>query len=412
MATLVLLATVVPRLLGPADYGRFSVVLTLVTVVSMALVLGGPMLMARFVPAAPPAQRAALARGLTLHLARRRAAVLAVLAVVTTLLVAWDPERFPPLDSAVVVVALVLNVGATLALQVGLGLGRTGAWSARFALHNGVLVAAVVLLHGVAGAAGALLAIVVSSAATLVFGARSLAALRGGTEPPVTLTPDVRRFGALHAAAAALVQVAHRGGVVAVALLAGSSVETGFAALAIGVALGVSYAVLAAFTVSLPQLVVHGGHGPGADAEAALRRIAWGMLAGLTPALLLATLVLDRAVPAVFGNGYVGARTAFAPALALVVLSPLNALVLQTSALRLRPGAALAAAVAGVVAFAATALATIPAWGAAGGTGAALAGAATSALVSARLLPGAAGAGLVVASLGGGAGVLALALAV
>ena len=52
-ATLVLLATVVPRLLGPADYGRLSVVLTLVAVGSVALTLGGATLLSRYVPAAP-----------------------------------------------------------------------------------------------------------------------------------------------------------------------------------------------------------------------------------------------------------------------------------------------------------------------------------------------------------------------
>ena len=67
--TLVLLATVVPRLLGPADYGRLSVVLTLVAVGSVALTLGGATLLSRYVPAAPAQERAALARALTLRLA-------------------------------------------------------------------------------------------------------------------------------------------------------------------------------------------------------------------------------------------------------------------------------------------------------------------------------------------------------
>jgi hypothetical protein len=42
MATLVLPATVVPRALGPSDYGRFAVALTIVTLGSLALTLGGP----------------------------------------------------------------------------------------------------------------------------------------------------------------------------------------------------------------------------------------------------------------------------------------------------------------------------------------------------------------------------------
>ena len=64
--TLVLLATVVPRLLGPHDYGQFSVVLTLVAIGSVALTLGGATLLARYVPAAPPAERAPLARAMAM----------------------------------------------------------------------------------------------------------------------------------------------------------------------------------------------------------------------------------------------------------------------------------------------------------------------------------------------------------
>ncbi|MGH3834213.1 MAG: hypothetical protein ACRDSF_00695, partial [Pseudonocardiaceae bacterium] len=50
-ATLLLLATVVPRALGPADYGRFAVALTVVAIGSVAMTLGGATLLARYVPA-------------------------------------------------------------------------------------------------------------------------------------------------------------------------------------------------------------------------------------------------------------------------------------------------------------------------------------------------------------------------
>ena len=54
--TLIALATVVPRALGPADYGLFAVVLAVVGIASMSLSLGGPLLLSRFVPAAPAAK--------------------------------------------------------------------------------------------------------------------------------------------------------------------------------------------------------------------------------------------------------------------------------------------------------------------------------------------------------------------
>ena len=126
LVTLVALAVLVPRVLGPADFGRFSVALTIVTIASVAMMLGGPTLMARYVPAAPPEERAALARALTARLAVGRAAQLAVVALVAGMLVAVDPSAFPADLTALVLVSLALSVAATLALQTGLGLGRTG----------------------------------------------------------------------------------------------------------------------------------------------------------------------------------------------------------------------------------------------------------------------------------------------
>ena len=169
--------------------------------------------------------------------------------------------------------------------------------------------------------------------------------------------------------------------------------------------------MLQAFTVALPHLADHtrvsGGH---EVAESTLRRLAGGAIVLLLPATALAALVLDTLVPVVFGDSYRDATTAFGPALALLVLAPLSALMVQVSALRLRPDAALASGIGSAVAFVVVAVATIPAWGAAGGTAAACAGAAIGALVSLRRLPGAVGPGITCISFLGAAGVLALSL--
>ncbi|MBA3243588.1 MAG: hypothetical protein H0T61_00225, partial [Actinobacteria bacterium] len=58
--TLVLLITLVPRLLGPTDYGSFAVALSIVTLGSAASALGGPTWMSRFVPTVAAADRAGL----------------------------------------------------------------------------------------------------------------------------------------------------------------------------------------------------------------------------------------------------------------------------------------------------------------------------------------------------------------
>ena len=66
---------------------------------------------------------------------------------------------------------LILNVGATIALLVALGLGRAAAWSARYPIQNLVLIALVLVLHPVAGSAGALAAITLSALMAVVFAA-------------------------------------------------------------------------------------------------------------------------------------------------------------------------------------------------------------------------------------------------
>jgi O-antigen/teichoic acid export membrane protein len=418
-ATLVLLATVVPRLLGPADYGRLSVALTLVAIGSVAMTLGGTTLLSRFVPAARPEERPALARALTLRLARNRAVPFALLAVVGGVAAIVAPDRFPAAATAWVLVALVLNVAATLALQADLGLGRVVAWSARYPVQNAVLVAAVLALYAAGGTGGAIAAVAVAGAAGF---ALALAATRSlwlsGAAATAPIPDGATRFGLLQAGSGALTQLVQRGGVVAVALLAGSERQTGFAAAAIGATLAATYAVVQVFTLVLPALTARFEAAPGqgnhtaagtsvdrGPAEAALRRIAGLLLAVVLPGAALAVLAVDVAVPVVLGSAYADAAAAFRIAVAAVALAPLNALVVQAAALRLRPAAALVAASAGAAAFLVAAVLAVPVWGAAGATAALLAGTAASAVTALVTLPGAVGWRLAAVSLAGSAAV-------
>ena len=420
MVTLVLLATVVPRALGPEDYGHFAVPLTVVTLGSLAMTLGGPTLMARYVPTAPVGERPALALAIGRRLARGRAVQCGAIAVVALVAVVGDPARFPPFVTSMVVVALALNVGTTLALQVTLGLGRAGPWSARYPVQNAVLVVTVLVLHAAFGTTGATVALVVAASVTAAMAAAVLVPVARADVARVPVPPGAIRFGALNATGAALVQVAHRGGVVAVAVLVGSAVETGYAALPIGIALGATYAVLQTFTVALPHLAGSspaagaGGHPDRSPAdrsgEAVLRRLAAGLSAVVIPVTLAAAVLLDTLVPAVFGHRYAAAAGAFGPALAVVVLAPLSALVVQAAALRLQPGVALASGLATFAGFLVGVFALVPVWAAAGATGAALVGVASGTAVAVRGLPGAAGWPLVAASYLGATAVLGLAI--
>lgn len=418
MVTLLALATVVPRLMGPQDYGRFSLPLTIVTIGSLAMTLGGPAVLARYVPTANRADRPALARTIGLRLARGRGLQLAAVAVGAVVASLVAPSAFPPVVTAVVVGALAANVGAQLCLQVGLGLGRTGPWSFRYPVHNAVLVIAVLVLDATSGHTGAVAGILIAGLATLAFGIWVVAPLRTVPVGDVAVPDGAIRFGIYQASGAALTQFAQRGGVIAAALLAGSTRETGYTALAIGIALGATYAVLQTFTVMLPHLAATTGDRSMSDtswssatdaaqAERPLRRLAGGLLAVIVPAAVLAVPLLDRLVPAVVGEEYAAAAGVFVPALAIVVLAPVGALATQVTALRLRPEVALWCGSAAAAGFVGTALVATPTWGAAGAVVATLVGMSLSAIVAAVSLPGAVNRLLLLATAGGVAAVLA-----
>lgn len=413
--TLVLLAMLVPRLLGPVDYGHLTIVLTVVLTGTTALALGGTPMLSRFVPAAPPAQRLALARALGLRLAASRLGQLAVLAVVAVVLATIRPAAFPPLFTALTVVALGANVLATVALQVGLGLGRTVLWNLRWPLQNGVLVALVLLLYPLLGRTGAVLAVALSGGCALAVGAVAARGVLAARGPAPSLPSGALRFARSQGAGWVLLQLAQRGGVLAVALLAGDAVETGYAGLAIGVASAGTYAVLQLFVVSLPFLSLDADVGGSdaadvrmAHAEARLRRLAGLVLTVLLPGLLVGAAVLEDAVVLVFGVRYAAAAPVFAPMLALVVLAPVSALLLQVAALRVRADATLAGASVGAAVFALVAVLAVPGHGALGGAVATLSGAVATTVVMARQLPGAAGCRLGLVSAGGAAAALVL----
>lgn len=410
MVTLLLLATLVPRELGSTDYGRFALALTVVTIVSLGLTLGGPTLMTRFVPAAPPDLRLALARRLGGRLLRGRAAQLAVVIAAAVLVGSFDTQRFPRLELALVVSALVASVVTTLILQVLLGLGRTGLWNARYPLQNAVLVVATIYLYHSAGVTGAVGAILVSSLVALVF-ALAVAGplLTSPIRTRVEIPAGAMRFGAFQAGGAALTQFTHRGGVIAVAVLVGSEPEVGFTALATGLSLAGTYAILQMFTVSLPFVApVHldpGTSGVTHDdvtrAEATLRRLACWILAVIVPLGMIASVTVETWVPTLFGDSYRQSISAFPPAIAIVVLAPLGAFLTQVSALRLRPGASLVAGVVSASTFVVLTAILVPAGGAPAAVTATLAGVGASALVAIRMLPGAVGHWLAWVSFGG-----------
>ena len=398
-----LLITLVPRLLGPADYGVLALGLAVIRIGSGVLGASGAAVMGRFVPAVSAEERLAVARALGVRLGAFAAAQIAFAAFVAAVVVVWAGAR--PALAALVVVALAVELGATTVSQVALGLGRIAAWTFRSPLENLILVAAAISLHSRAGTTGAVAALTVSGVAGLGFGALAVADVgtAGGRE---ALPRGVIRFGALSALATALVLVYQRGGVLLVGLL-DTADEAGRAALAIGVSLTVSYTVGWIFMAQLPSVSERWTVRP-EEAEAACRRLSRVLFALVVLLAAVGAVVARPLLTALVGSKFRGAESALAVALGACVLTPLTSCTWQIAALRLRPEVLAWSATCGVLAFVATAFTAIPVWGAAGGAAALLAGAATILLASAAQLAGAVSWKSVIGALVVAAGVVAL----
>jgi hypothetical protein len=408
--TLVGLVTVVPRALGHDRYGRFALATSLVSLAALLLAIGGPTLSSRLLPALPRAERPAMALALLRRVTFTRTAAYALLALIAIAAALVAPESVPLGLALLALAAVALESAGTVLTQVGLGLGHSTLWSFRYPLQNSALIVLVLLLPHRTG--WALTAVAAASAAGLILSlvqvAPALAAAPRGAEVPA----GWRHFGVQTAIAGGLLQTYCRAPVAAVALLGASSAQTGYAGLALGLALGGVYTVMQTATVQLP-LLARGTPAPArAGAEATARRQAWSMLALATVGSVLGAVVLRRALPSIIGSGFTGVLPAIGPALACVPLTVPVALLGQVAALRLRPRERIWSNAAGLAAFVAAALLLIPAHEAVGGLAAFAAALAVTGAAGVALLPGGVGAPLLLAALGSGAltwGVAALA---
>jgi O-antigen/teichoic acid export membrane protein len=374
--TLAGLVALVPRALGPADYGAFAVALAVATGIATATGVGGPALFARALAPLAAAARRDVARALVTRVAVARAALLALVATAAAAGALLAPGSVSALQLGIVGAAAVLGAGATLVSQLALGLGRTVAWSLRYPLENGIVVAGALVLYPLAGLDGALAAIALGAAAALALGlATAWPALRGARAGRA-LPAGTLRVARLQAAGGALTQAVHRGAAPASALLGLTSAATGHAAIAAGAALAITYAVAQTMLVALPA-ATRAFSRDRAGAEAALRRVALACGTVVVPACALLALA-EPVLATALGEEFRDAAPPLRVALGAAALAPPWALATQLAALRNRPEAALAGAVGGVVAFAAVAVVAIPAAGASGAAAAMLAGVGTT----------------------------------
>jgi O-antigen/teichoic acid export membrane protein len=404
LATQALLITAVPRALGPSNYGALAFALAVVGVGSSLVTVGGAAVLGRYVPAAPLHERLPLAHALARRLALLATGQLVLAGTIAGVLVAVAPDRFPPLFTALVVVALTLEVVASLAAQVALGLARLGTWTFRYPLQNLVLVLAALLLAR-SGPNGAATAVAVSAAAGVVFAGLRVRDVLFAPKAPVPPRGAIR-FGVLNALSSVLVLSTQRGAVLVAGLAAGTR-EAGFAGLAVGAGLTLTYAAAWLFTAQLPSLAERWA-GYAGTVEAAARRLATTLVACYIPLTLLAALVGRFFLETVVGAHFGEASPALAPALAAAALAPLLGLAAQIATLRLRPEVRVVSAAAGMAAFIVTAVAAAPRYGAVGATAAVLAASVATLLVSARMLRDGVTTRSILVSFAGAAAVLAV----
>ncbi|HEX9378944.1 MAG TPA: hypothetical protein VF872_05080 [Gaiellaceae bacterium] len=381
---LLLLFTAIPRILGPSRFGDFALGFFTVTLGSACVALSGAALMSRFVAAAPREERHGLAYALGRDLLTRRVRQILALVAFGTLLSAIFPERLSASLTGVVLAALSLDLLATICFQVALGLGRTRLWSFRYAVQNSTILVSALFLTYLFGPGAAIGGLLVGSAAAFLVGTaavlRPLREVRAAQAEVPKLPAVASRFRRLKGLSNVLTQLAHRGGVILVAVLTGSKVETGYAGLAIGTGLTATYAIWQVFTVQLPAHSEHTMHNRFA-AERVLRRFAEKTELVCVALVLLAVAVLSPVASFFLGHRFNGAREAFTPAIALIPLAPLTALGSQMTTLRLRPEIEAGATAVGAVVFFAVAGAAIPVWSATGATMALLASVLTTTAV-------------------------------
>ena len=379
--TLVALVLLVPRALGAADYGGFAVALAVATAIATATGIGGPALFARVLAPLAGRGRQDVARALVLRSGRTRALLLGGLAVAAGAAAWLAPGDVATRHVALVGLAALLGAAATLLSQLALGLERSVAWSLRYPLENGVIVAGALALYPRAGLDGAIAAIALGAGAALALGVASARGSLRGARAGAALPAGALRFARLQAAAGALTQAVHRGAAPACALAGAGAVATGHAAIAAGAALAITYAVLQTLLVALPPASRLFARDPAA-AEAVLRRTALLCAAVVVPLCGLLALAAEPLLAAALGEEFRDAAGALRIALAAAALAPLWALAGQLAALRGQPGAGVAGAGAGAAAFAGVAWLTVAQSGASGAATAMLAGVATAGAVT------------------------------
>jgi O-antigen/teichoic acid export membrane protein len=313
----VLYALLVPRILGPEDYGRFSLLISLSTLFFVLSDLGLPQALSRQVPELLPGSTRASRTAWLGVLVRTRAAAGAVAALI---FLGWTRLFFPDLPPAAApLLGLAIVVGGVTDALVSWLLGRNEAdrWGWSFLLRRAQYLVLLPAGYHLGGLPGACTGVLLAEFAVLVY------AVRQHEEPPDLRAPAAtvpRRFWlfALSFLAGNALAGAYRYSGEMLVKWAGCDYhEVGF----FGAALNVFAAAEAGFVQLLAATApfLSGRLVAGRPDEAArwLERILFLLLSLAGCGVIAAAGLADQLVPLVFGAGF----TPVAAALPLTALA-------------------------------------------------------------------------------------------
>jgi O-antigen/teichoic acid export membrane protein len=409
LSTQALLLLVLPRVLGPDDFGEFAVAFAVVSIASLGIGLGAPVAASRYIPRTAPAERLAVTRALVHRVARSRAPLLAALTL-AAIPAAWLVPGLPLGVALAVCAAAWFAVASSVLAEVALGLGRTRVWNLRFPIENALVVGAAVGGHAALGHPGAILGLPLATAVTFSLLAPPVAGELRGAPSGAALPPGTLSFARLSSLTVLVFVAVTRSGPLLVSLFGGSSAQAGYTAIATGISAAGAGVVGSMMIVQLPRFSALARSEP-ARAEDEARRsglVVVGLsVAAAVPAALLAHPIIRLAL----GHDFAGAAAPVALALAAVPLTAAMSLGGVVSSLRLRPGRMTLAWGVGGACFLAVAAPAIVYLDAAGAAVAVVAAVAAACLTAARLLGRGALGSADLAAFAGAAAVLGAALA-
>jgi PST family polysaccharide transporter len=355
---------IVPRLLGPEEYGRFSFILSLTFLGAILADFGTLDVFGRFVPTMARADATKLYMRTLTFTAAASTACFALTVAASMLLAEWMILPWALLAGIMV----VLRVVSWVPFQYALAKNRIGTWMTEQAWRQWVTLAALLVLYPLLGFTGALLALVLMEA---LFAGLGLWWLRGewlGRE--FRWDWSYYKFYVVAGLGFFLANLAavalYRSGPVLVEALTGDSAQAGYINLAIGLYL-IVYGTVSQFAQSLiPALTLCRSQNRLDEMRRLLGRFVAVGLAVTTLGALAVWLLAGWGAPIVFGRGFGPAAESMRW---LSLAMPLSVVVWAanvTATVTGRGAVKASGILAALAVFLATSLALVPAQGAAG----------------------------------------------